>query len=357
MRTPVVLVTGVDPDAMAATLVGLAWDLPRAVAVHHWIDPHRQVLTRTVSDANGVVETEEIQLDHACVSCALREDVVPTIERLARDGRWESVLACLPVGAEAEQVDFVVASDTRLQRHVRIAAVVVALDGETVVDDLLGDDLLRERDRHSGPDDGRGMGEVGCAMVEYADVAVLTGRPDPTGTDFVRALLRTDAEVVAGSENLDAARLVAGPHDHARTRAWVDSAFEVPVPPLASASVWRVELVSPRAFHPQRLLDDIERLGGGRHRTRGAFWLPTRPGEIQVWDGSGGQLSIGTDGRWGRRVPRTRLLFTGVGVEPVHLRDAFEELLLAPQEALLDPARPVVEDGFEPWLGAIEHIA
>lgn len=358
MRTPVILVTGVDPDAMAATLIGLSWDLPRAVAVRHEIDPEREVLTRTVSDATGVLERAEIELEHACVSCALREDVGPTIERLARDARWETVVACLPAGAEAEQIGNVVAWDTRLQRYLRIAAVVAALTGESVVDDLLGEDLLCERRWHSGSEDRRGVGEVGCAMVEYADVVVLTGSPDGIAVDLVRALARPDAATVTGSENLDAARLVAGPHEHTRTTAWSEPLLSAEIPALGSSGAWRLALTSPRAFHPQRLLEDIERLGGGRHRSRGSFWLPSRPGQLLVWDGSGGQLSIGAGEAWGRRLAQTRLIITGVGVEPAHLREAFDHLLITPEEALLEqPVGRVGEDGFEPWLGSIRDIA
>lgn len=356
MRTPVVLLTGVDPEALASALVGLSWDLPRAVAVRHEIDPEREVLTRTVSDATGVLEREEFELEHACVNCALREDIVPTLERLARDGRWESVLACLPLGAEAVQVVNVVAGDTRLQRHLRISAVMAALDAETLVDDLLGDDLLCERGHHTGPDDNRGVGEVGCALVEYADTVVLTGRADSHACDFAAALARPGVPVVAGGENLEAESLLAGLHDPDRSAAWAQ--MDAPVPPLASSRIWRLELSSPRPFHPVRLLHDIERLGTGRHRTRGVFWLPSRPDQIQVWDGSGGQLSIGTATRWdGNR--RTHLLFTGVGVEPAGLRAAFEDLLMTPEE--LSTAGPelalVDEDGFEPWLGDLREIA
>lgn len=56
MRTALVVVTGVDPVAMDSTLMTLAWDLPRTVSVRHRIDPHSQVLTRTVSDVSGVLE-------------------------------------------------------------------------------------------------------------------------------------------------------------------------------------------------------------------------------------------------------------------------------------------------------------
>ncbi|MFT4083982.1 MAG: GTP-binding protein [Nocardioides sp.] len=362
MRTPIVLVTGVDPDAMASVLVGLAWDLPRAVSVRHVIDPDEQTLTRVVSDADGVLDKEVIPLEHACTGCALREDIVPTIERLARDGRWNTVIACLPLGAEAVQVDHVVAGDSRLQRHLRIAAVVTALDGANIVDDLLGDDLLRERGRHSGPDDARGHGEVACAMVEYADVVVLSSetetQPSPVGTELVRTLARPDACVVPRSEEVDASLLTSMLHDHERTARWIAPVLMDGLPQRRERGVWQLVLDSPRPFHPDRLLDDIERLGGGRHRSRGAFWLPTRPDVVQVWDGAGGQLSIGAGAPWSEVTPRTRILFTGAGTAPDHLHDAFEAMLLGPVEALVEtPNWAVPEDGFEPWLGPIRDIA
>jgi G3E family GTPase len=355
MRIPVVLLTGVDPDAMAAAMVGLQFDLPAAVAVRHTIDVERSVLTRTVSDVTGVVEHEEIDLAHACVSCAIREDVAPTLERLARAGRWESVVAHLPVGAAAAQVCAVVGHDPRLARHLRVSGVVTALDGPGVVDDLLGDALLAERGRHSSDDDRRGVGEVAAAMVEYADVVVTHGPTEPVGTELVVALARPDARVAQGVEHLDGALLTGTLHRHGRTTAWADAVRSTPLPPRDARHAWRRELASHRAFHPGRLLDDLARLGGGRHRSRGCFWLPTRPGQVLVWDGAGGQLSVGSGEPWGTRVPLTRLVLTGVGTPPAHLDDAFASMLLTDDEA--HHGWLLAEDGFEPWLGPIRRIA
>ncbi|MDP3891168.1 GTP-binding protein [Nocardioides sp.] len=358
MRVPVVLVTGVDPDAMAAATVGLQWDLPTAVAVRHHIDVDRQVLERVVSDATGVLEREEIELEHACISCALREDVVPTLERLVESGRWESVVAHLPIGAEAVQVCNVLAWNTRLARHLRVASVVCAMVGSTVVEDLLGDDLLRERDRHSSEEDARGVGEVAAAMIEYADVVVLSGSTDPVGVDLTQTLARPGARVVEGTEHLTGSLVTGQLHDHTLTSAWTAAVRPEELPPAVSSRVWTVDLRSAAAFHPDRLLDDLERLGAGRHRSRGCFWLPTRPGDTLVWDGAGGQLSIGRGEPWGRRTPFTRIVLTGVGLPPAHLDDSFESMLLRPAEhRASDTGWLASEDGFEPWLGPIRDVA
>ena len=98
-KVPVILVSGVAESAMLSATISLQFGLPDAVMVRHIIDPERQLLTRVVSDLSGVIENEEINLAHACVACAIREDIVPTLERLAAQGRWGSIVACLPVAA------------------------------------------------------------------------------------------------------------------------------------------------------------------------------------------------------------------------------------------------------------------
>ncbi|MDP3893076.1 GTP-binding protein [Nocardioides sp.] len=356
MRTPVVLVTGVDSDFMQRAMVGVQLDLPRAVVVRHHIDVAEQVLLRVVSDVTGVIDRAEIALEHACVSCALREDIIPTIERVARGGRWTSVIALLPSGAEARQVCHVLTQDTRLARHLRVASVVTALSGETLVDDLLGDALLAERNQHTSYDDLRGVGEVASAMVEYADVVVLGSDAGPAGRDLVRTLARPDADVVAEVTELDGSSLCATRHQHGRTLAWSAPYRPAPAPEAASGRVWTLALESPGAFHPGRLLDRLDELGGGRHRSRGCFWLPTRPHQALVWDGSGGQLSIGRGEPWGRRTALTRLDLTGVGPVPDGLSTSFDEILLRPEESRSHDWY-TVEDGFEPWLGPIRDVA
>ena len=142
---PVVLVAGVSATPMVSAAIALQWDLPSVVAVQHAIDPAREVLVRTVSDITGLIERVEIDVEHACTSCAIREDIVPTLERLAASGTWETIVAQLPVTAEPMQVCRVVEGMPGAAPHVRIAGVVVALDAGTLVEDLVGDDLVAER--------------------------------------------------------------------------------------------------------------------------------------------------------------------------------------------------------------------
>ena len=358
MRTPLLVVTSVDPLAMDATLLSLSWDVPRAVSVRHRIDPHSQVLTRTVSDVTGLLEEEHIQLGHACVGCALREDILPTLERLARDDRWSTIIAGLPTATEATQLAHILSNDSRLARYLKLSAVLAAMGGEDIVRDLLSDDLLRDRDVHTNPEDDRGVGEVACAQLEFADLVVLDGNPPGEAADLVRALARPDALLVTGSTQLDGDAIARQRHAIAHASSWRSPALDAEVPTLDGGHAWRLDLRTPRPFHPDRLVDQIERLGAGPYRSRGSFWLPTRPAELLEWSGAGGQLSIGNHSTWGRRTPLTRLIFTGLGPRPQELADAFDDIALTPAEALLDHRSwHVHQDGLEPWLGHIRDVA
>ncbi len=357
LKVPVVLVAGVDADTMAVASAALGWDLPGAVAVRHDLDPGRDVLTRTVSDITGVLEREELELDHACVSCAIREDVVPTLERLAASGNWSSIVAQLPATASAAQVCRVAAWDPARVPHVRVSAVVTALDAVSLGDDLLGDELLNELELPVRDDDGRGLAEALCGMVEYTDVAFLPQPVDPDIRDLLGVLMRPGAVVIDSVTTLDAMALTRGVHDCDVSDAWASEVRRDPLPDAAGAA-WVLDVRSDRPFHPERLHSLVEILGGGPRRSRGCFWLPSRPNQICVWEGAGGQLSIGGDETWGGEKPLTRIVVTGIDGGRDALAAAFQACLLTDDEMRdRGPYWEVFEDGYEPWLGPIRRAA
>jgi G3E family GTPase len=356
--TPVIVVTGVAEEPMARTTMGLQWDLPSAVVVRHVIDARTQVLTRTVSDLSGIIEREDIDLEHACVSCAIREDIVPSLQRLTSSSRWDAVIAHLPVTAEATQVCRVVAWAGVSAPQVSIAAVVSSFDAATVVEDVLGDDLVGDRGLSTSPDDSRGVAEVAAAMIEYSDVVAVLGDPERTAHDLVRVIAPPRAQVVTDASMIDTSHLLTGVHEHGATEQWVAEVRRGPLPPVESGDVWRLDLRTDRPFHPERLYEQVESIGGGPRRSRGCFWLPSRPDEVCAWDGAGGQLSIGSDRTWDRTRQLTRIVVVGLDDGAADVEKAFRHCVLSDAEmAGRGPFWEVDDDGLEPWLGEIRRAA
>lgn len=357
-RVPVILISGIEEEPMAAAAIALQWDLPRAVSVRHVVDPEREVLRRIVSDVTGIVERIEIDVEHACVSCAIREDVVPTLERLGADGRWETIIAQLPVTAEAVQVCRVIGWAPEDVPHVRIAASLVALSSDRLLDDLLGGDIMSERDLPVRADDNRGVAEVACAMVEYADVIAVGDGLDDDERDVLVALARPGVPVAESFSQVDARPLEVGVHDHRRNESWVTEVRRDALPTRELHAAWVLDFASDRPFHPDRLREAIALLGGGPRRSRGCFWLPSRPGQVCVWDGAGGQLSVGSTETWGSRRPLTRITVVGIDDGRDELERAFASCVLTDAEMHeRGPYWEVARDGFESWLGPIRRAA
>jgi G3E family GTPase len=357
MTTPLVLLVGLDADAMAHAMIGLQWDAPRAVTVRHTIDVDAQRLTRLVSDVDGIVEHVHVDLDHACVGCALREDIMPTLERLTDDGRWGTIIAHLPIASGAEQVCAILLHDQVLSSKLHVASVLAVVDGPSARDDVLGDELLRERGLHTSVEDTRGVAEVQAALVEYADAVVVVGDIDETDRHVLRMLMRPGTREVVDHLAVDTAAIVGARRPHDDAEAWVDPGHDTHVGLVEAGDAWTVELRSDRPFHPERLMAHLEALGGGARRSRGCFWLPTRHDQVCEWDGAGGQLSVGPC-QHGATEPHTRLLVTGIDDGRDELVATFEACLLTDAElAERGSIWECREDGFEPWLGPTRQPA
>ena len=335
-------------------------------------------MTRVVSDATGVLEQETTEVEHLCASCALREDIIPTLERLAALDRWDSIVAHLPVGMEASQLCRMITADADLASDLRVAGVVRAGERASLPDLLVTDDLLVERDLHTSRTDRRGVAEVAARLVEYADVVALfddesapaasdaggAGSPAvdaAAGEALVRTLARPGALVVSGWPGLRHADLISGLHHHDTSEEWVDDVFTATMGDLDGEHVWRLDLMTTDPLDPSRFLDRLEDLGTGPHRTRGFFWMPTRPDDVVAWQGAGGQVSVGVTETWAGRPRHSRIVVTGLfgsGDDRETIRSAFLDSLVRDDDRVHRGIRwQVEEDGLEPWLGPIPGAA
>lgn len=356
------LITGVSEPASVATALTLTVDLPNPVSVAHIIGSDGTSLRRVVSDITGILDDTVIDLEHACVSCAIREDIIPTLSSLASSGRWESIVARLPMGAEAVQVCRVAGYEPERMPDVRIAGVINALEGCNATDHLTGPELLVETDISTFAGDHRGVAETATTLLEYADVIAVDGELLEPCDGLVQALARPGARIVSDFSSFNCGEFLPGIHDFAAIEAWVN---ELPTRHLTSEctdTVWRLRLTSERALHPERFREQMPELGGGLYRTRGCFWVPTRPDSLCVWDGASGQINIGNAGHWpAGTARRTDIVVTGLfehGDPRDEVRAAFEAALCTPSELdTLGALWRMDEDGLEPWLGATKEMS
>ncbi len=343
-RVSAVVVSCIDPVLREVAVADLLSGAPGVVALRHDLHPDEGMLHRTVYDIATVLEDAWVPLDHACLSCAMREDILPTLERVILAVEPAAVVLALPVAAEP----FALLPALTAFPSVRLAGVVSVFDADSFETDLLADDLLAERQLALSAGDRRSVGETLAHQIEIADLLLTPQAPSRRTAALLDHLV--DGSADRGLlHRTDGRALFARQRDPSAARGDLLRVCATGATPREG--VWTVDLQSWRPLHPQRLLKHIETLGTGRLRGRGHFWLPTRPDVICAWDGAGGQLSIGNHGHW-TNAPNTHLVITGTDPRPDVLLTAFDATLLTDSELAHGLQQwQTLPDGMDPWLG------
>jgi len=348
---PLAVVCAIDPVLRDALITDLLLDAADLVAVRYDTDLDRGGLRRLVLDRDGVLEDVPVELAHECISCAMREDALPVIEALAADPRWPGALMVLPVAADPQAVCGTLGPQLR---GAHITSTTAIVDTDAARADLLGDDTLAERGLRWTDGDERSVGEALAAQLEYCDMVLADGEAEAPGAELVEHLRGHDQLLVHGVHEVFADLLLEQVvHDPRAAARRVDPRTVEPWGGPTVHGTWTLDLCSDRPFHPERFLEEVERLGSGELRGRGRFWLPTRPHSICQWDGAGGQVSIGVIGDAGADLPTTRIVVTGIGRQDrVRVRRAFRVSLLDDAEWERGLASWLGrDDGMTPWLG------
>ncbi|MDT0269506.1 GTP-binding protein [Streptomyces sp. DSM 44915] len=304
---PVVLVGGLHAQARRAAVRTLLAAAPGALALHHDLAPaHRSTANRVVSDAGGPLGTGQVPLPNDCTRCALRDDLVPALRRLADAGTCR--LAVVELWDAVEPQPMAEALVEHGAGRLRLAGVVTAVDPALVHASLTAGEELAAVGLATGRDDRRTVAETWARQVEYAPLLAL-GAPSRRARPADRALLRqlhpTARWVDVRDPAYPAAAVTAPPGRPAG--AGVDvaalAARQHPgsalLPQRAAehgvhTMVWRQR----RPFHPERLYAALPRLTGSASRSRGRFWLADRPDTLLGWDAAGGSLVVDDVGPW-----------------------------------------------------------
>ncbi|TGB13528.1 GTP-binding protein [Streptomyces sp. MZ04] len=297
----IAIVGGLHSDARKQAVDRLLTTVPGSVALHHDLATavHGTVV-RTVRDATGVLSTGEAPLVNDCACCALREDLVPELERLADSGLTRLAVVELWDSVEPKAMAEVITAHGGL----RLSGVITAVDPALLLPYLgNGDDLL-EAGLAAAASDQRTVADTWARQLEYAPVLAVADSPEADDED--RALLAqlhpTARQVpISGHGDLAGAAL-AGFDVEAAAAAQHPSCALLPTDADehgVATLVWHRD----RPFHPERLYQALEDLTCAAARSRGRFWLADHPDTLLGWDAAGGALCVESAGPWLASLP------------------------------------------------------
>ncbi|WP_229069100.1 GTP-binding protein [Actinoplanes sp. DH11] len=314
----VTVLSGFSPGAVQAAARALLIADETLLAISYDLTGLREgVVRRRVESAASVLSQDEVTTVHGCVSCTLREEIVPTLARLGQDRPGRGLLLVLPPAIEPEAVATACAHGFGADAPVRFDSYVTVVDADRFLDDLASPDDLRHRDLHAAADDHRAVAEVVAHQVEFSDTVVLWNRPGTQAYEsqrlaaLVRRLAPWAVQVhVGASPTLDCTALSAhvrgtGRHDPFRPGT-LGRALEGRQIALHDPENGSMVFRSRRPFHPQRLHDALEEVTGHALRGRGQLWIASQPDTVVAFESAGGGASLGSLGHWLAALPAHR---------------------------------------------------
>ncbi len=273
-----------------------------------------------VGREGGLSRTEErlVEMSNGCICCTLRDDLLLEVRRLAEEGRFDALLIestgvsePMPVAAT---FDFRSESGESLGDVATIDTLVTVVDAHNLLADFGSTDFLAARGQAAGPDDERRLVSLLTEQIECANVVVInkTDLVDATRLGHVRTLvaaLNPRARVVQTARgqvalehifdtrlfNLEQAQALPG---------WVQALEGGHVPESQAYGLHSFVYRAREPFHPQRLHDFLQTPMAGLIRSKGYFWLATRPDWVGSLSGAGKLLHIEPAGRWWAATPR-----------------------------------------------------
>ncbi|EFL04067.1 cobalamin synthesis CobW domain-containing protein [Streptomyces sp. SPB78] len=300
---PVVLVAGIHAEARAKTVAHLLRVVPGSVVLHHDLrDAPSGAVVRELRDASGTLATGETPLVNDCACCALREDLVPELRRLARDGSTRLALVELWDSVEPRAMAEVVVAHAG--EPLRLGNVLTAVDPALVLACLGNGDELAEAGLAAAPTDERTVGDTFARQLEYPGVLVLAGQDGENAPDDLALLAQphpTARRSPLGSPELPG--LLRAGFDTEAAAAAQHPAMALLPQEAQEAGIGTLVWRHRRPFHPGRLFEALEELCCAAVRSRGRFWLADRPDTLLHWDAAGGALCVETAGPWLRGLP------------------------------------------------------
>ena len=347
----------------------------------------------TVKSEVSLNRSEEklIEMSNGCICCTLREDLLEEVNKLAKEGRFDylviestGISEPLPV---AETFTFADEEGVSLSDVAELDTMVTVVDAVNFLKDYQEAKYLKDKGESLGEDDERSVADLLVDQVEFADLILISKTDLVTFEDLERLkailkTLNTDAKImpiVHGNVEIDKV-LNTGLFDFERARqapGWLKEMRGEHIPETEEYGIGSFCYEARRPFHPDKFHEFLHNTKqyGKLIRSKGFFWLATRPEYAGQWSQAGGIARYGFAGLFWKAVPkkdwpedeeylasiknqwvepfgdmRQELVFIGQGLDQEKMTHKLDQCLLTKEEVLKGREYwATLEDPFPAW--------
>lgn len=246
-------------------------------------------LVKTGDAALSRTEEKMVEMSNGCICCTLREDLLKEVSKLARDGRFDSLLIestgvsePMPV---AETFTFEDEDGRSLSDVAQLDTMVTVVDARNFLNDYYSTEDLQQRGQAVSPEDGRTIVHLLTDQIEFANVILINKTDSVTPDELadIRGVIKAlnpKAKVHETTQSqvpLDAV-MNTGLYEQSeaeQTEGWLDS-LNGHTPETEEYGIGSFIYRARRPFHPQRFDAFMRAPWEGVVRAKGIFWLATR---------------------------------------------------------------------------------
>ena len=265
-------------------------------------------------------EEKLVEMSNGCICCTLREDLLEEIERLAHEGKYDylvieftGISEPLPV---AETFTFADEDGKSLSEISCLDSMVTVVDALNFLKDYDEAKFLNEVGESLGEEDERSVADLLVEQVEFADILLISKTDLVSEQELARLksilqTLNTEAiqiPIEHGKVPLDKV-LNTGRFSFERAQqspGWLKEMRGEHVPETEEFGISSFSYEARRPFDPQKFYDFIHSkdIAGKLIRSKGFFWLATRPQLAGSWSQAGGMARYGAAGLFWKAVPK-----------------------------------------------------
>jgi G3E family GTPase len=336
-------------------------------------------------------EEKLVEMSNGCICCTLREDLLLEVRRLADEGRFDylviestGISEPLPV---AETFTFADEEGQSLSEVARLDTLVTVVDAANFLNDFQQADMLQETGESLGEDDNRSVADLLVDQIEFCDV-ILISKTDLCSPEQLKAVtgviksLNPEAEIVPIEQGrVDLKHVLAtGKFDFEKAEqsaGWLQEARGEHISETEEYGISSFTYTARKPFNPQKFYDFLHQEWpcGKLIRSKGYFWLASRPQFAGQWSQAGGIARHGFAGMFWRAVPESRwpqdeeslkiikehwvepfgdmrqeLVFIGQNMDETQVRNMLDECLISDEELLAGKALwETMTDPFPRW--------
>ena len=298
---------------------------------------NQQVLSRT--------EEKLVEMSNGCICCTLREDLMIEVERLAKENRFDYLLIESTGISEPVPIaqTFSFASDDGLidlSQFSYIDTMVTVVDCFNFFKDFGSAESLADLKVGNDETDNRPLVNLLTEQVEFANVIILN-KTDLVKADDVKLLetmikkLNPDAQFIHSTfGKIDPLSILNTKlFDYEKAEQSVGWMKELEkdgnhTPETEEYGMSSFVFRSEKPFHPERFFNYLNvRFPNNIIRSKGFFWLASRPEDAMLWSQAGGSLRYETAGSWAEK-GKQELVFIGQDMDKYLIIKQLEMCLL-----------------------------